>query len=65
MKKEEKDEETGCVGVALMMLSCVALGEGEGLHYLSKEDIAQIYNPDALASYQDDTMAEPVVSRYG
>lgn len=48
--------------LALMMLSCVALGEGEGLHYLTKEDIAQIYNPDALASYQDDTMAEPVVS---
>ena len=48
--------------LALMMLSCVALGEGEGLHYLTKEDITQIYNPDALASYQDDTMAEPVVS---
>lgn len=48
--------------LALMMLGCVALGEGEGLHYLTKEDIVQIYNPDALASYQDDTMAEPVVS---
>ena len=41
--------------LALMMLSCVALGEGEGLHYLTKEDITQIYNPDALASYQHET----------
>lgn len=48
--------------LVLLMLGGLALGEEAGLHYLTKEDIAQIYNPEALASYQDDTMAEAVVS---
>lgn len=32
------------------------------LHVLTKEDIVEVYNPTAGASYQDPTMASPVVS---
>lgn len=37
-------------------------GNEEGLHVLTKEDIAEIYNPSALPSFKDSTMETAVVS---
>lgn len=47
--------------VFTMLLCCSAFAD-EGLHYLTLEDVLEIYNPDATAAYQDDTMAEAVPS---
>lgn len=42
----------------ILLLSCCAFAEG--LHYLTLDDVKEIYNPNADAAYQDDTMAEAV-----